>query len=328
MTFPLYRRAGAVVFLDDDPDYLEMIAEVMPSDWFLHLMARPAACIELLSAQTALDDADLWRQQEIINQWQNGAALIPQILQYWRDDGTTRYGLTQVCVVDYSMPAMSGLQVLEALTKWPGARVLLTGRADEQLAISAFNDGLIQQFITKQSPKIRQRLTSAVESLFRTASFRHDQTWRATLTKEQRLLLNDPAIANALAALANQQGWVEHVTIGAPFGILALDNAAKAIWLQLEPPDRLAELAEMAESQGWDEPTVAQICSGQQLIDLELQLALGSGQKAAPQDAFIVGGNPSQLHAAIFNIDALFSPLASGSYQQFLASSSNRQLQD
>ena len=37
MSFALYRRPGGVVFLDDDPDYLEMLAEVMPLDWYVRL---------------------------------------------------------------------------------------------------------------------------------------------------------------------------------------------------------------------------------------------------------------------------------------------------
>ena len=40
------------------------------------------------------------------------------------------------------MPAMNGLQVLGELVNWSGSRVLLTGRADEQIAVSAFNAGL------------------------------------------------------------------------------------------------------------------------------------------------------------------------------------------
>ena len=328
MLFPLYRRPGAVVFLDDDHDYLEMLAEVMPEGWFVHLMLRPVACIDMLLGETAFRELDLWRQQEIINRWRDGTALIPQILTYWREDGVARFTLAQVCVVDYSMPAMSGLKVLDALTQWSGSRILLTGRADEQLAVSAFNGGLIQQFIPKQSPDIRQRLTDAIQSLLYKANMRHDQTWRATFTREQNLLLNDPTISSELEKLAIKQGWVEHVAIGAPFGILALDSSAQAMWLQLEPPDRLPELAEMAESQGWDATTVQQIRSGQKLIDLELQLALGADQKARPREAFTLGEGASLLYAALFDINELFCPLATDSYEQFLAIKSNRQLQD
>jgi len=328
MLFPLYRRPGAVVFLDDDPDYLEMLAEVMPEDWFVHLMLRPVACIDMLLEETTFRELDLWRQQEIINCWRDGTALIPQILKYWREDGIARFTLTQVCVVDYSMPAMSGLTVLDSLTRWSGSRILLTGRADEQLAVSAFNGGLIQQFIPKQSPDLRQRLTDAIQSLLYKSSMRHDQTWRATLTREQNLLLSDPAICAELEKLSTKQGWVEHVAIGAPFGILALDSTAQAMWLQLEPPDRLPELAEMAESQGWDASTAQHVRSGQKLIDLELQLALGADQKARPREAFTLGGGASLLYAALFDINELFCPLATDSYQQFLAQKNNRQLQD
>ncbi|UUZ71810.1 hypothetical protein LP415_24030 [Polaromonas sp. P1(28)-8] len=48
MTFALYRRPGGVVFLDDDPDYLEMLAEVMPPDWHVQLFLRPVGCIDTL----------------------------------------------------------------------------------------------------------------------------------------------------------------------------------------------------------------------------------------------------------------------------------------
>ena len=328
MSFPLYRRPGSIVFLDDDIDYLEMLAEVMPDNWYLHLMLRPVACIDMLLGETIFRELDLWRQQEIVNQWRDGTPLIPQILTYWRDDGTARFTLTEVCVVDYSMPAMSGLKVLSDLSSWPGARVLLTGRADEQLAVSAFNRGLINQFIPKQATDIRQRLTDAVQHLLQKPNPRHDQTWRATFTQAQSALLSDPLIASELEKLAIKQGWIEHTAIGAPFGILALDNTAQAMWLQLEPPDRLAELAEMAESQGWDQSTVAQVRAGQKLIDLELQLALGTDQKARPREAFTLGAGASCLYAALFDIHERFCPMASDSFQHFVGRSSNRQLQD
>lgn len=328
MSFPLYRRPGTVVFLDDDLDYLEMLAEVMPMDWYVHLMLRPVACIDMLLAETASTELDMWRQQEIINRWREGAALIPQILKYWRDDGMARFTLAQVCVVDYSMPAMSGLKVLGELTPWSGSRILLTGRADEQLAVSAFNRGLIQQFIPKQSTDIRQRLTEAIQGLLHKPSLRHEQTWRATLSMPQNAFLSDPTISAELEKLARAQCWVEHVVTGAPFGVLALDSAAQTMWLQLEPADRLSELAEMAESQGWDAITVEQVRSGKKLIDLELQLALGSNQKARPREAFRLGTDPAHLYAALFEISEIFCPQSTHSYQRFLTGKGNRQLQD
>lgn len=315
-----------MVFLDDDTDYLEMLAEVMPMNWHLHLLLRPVACIEMLRDELASKEMDMWRQQDIINRWRDGTPLIPQILKYWRADGSARFTLTQVCVVDYSMPAMSGLNVLDELTDWSGSRVLLTGRADEQLAVSAFNRGLIQQFIPKQSPDIRLRLTDAIQQLRRKPEARHEQIWRATLSREQSALLQDPDISSALDKLADKQEWIEHVVIGAPFGVLALDSTARVMWLQLEPGDRLAELAEMAASQGWDTDTVQHIRSGKKLIDLELQLALGGEAKPRLQEAFRVGSDPVHVYAALFDVNEQFSPHASDSYQHFTERHSHRQV--
>ena len=328
MSFALYRRPGGVVFLDDEPDYVEMLAEVMPLDWFVRLFLRPVACIELLLKEVPLWEADAWAQQEIVNRWREGASLIPQVLAYWRANGTARFGLSQVCVVDYSMPAMSGLRVLGELTDWSGKRVLLTGRADEQLAVSAFNRGLIEQFIPKQSPEIRLRLTEAIKSLLRVPNARHQQTWRATLNRAQHEFLCQSGVEQALENLALKNGWIEHVVMGAPFGVLALDSKGAASWLQLEPARNLQELAEMAASHGCDAATVSDIRAGKKLIDLELQLALGTPDQAAPRAAFAVGADSALLHAALFPIGEAFSPGLAASHQHFMSGHCDRALQD
>ena len=325
MPLALYRRPGGVIFLDDDRDYLEMLAEVMPPDWYVRLFLRPVACIEQLMQEPARWEADAWAQQEIINRWREGAALIPQILRYWRDDASARFAFTRVCVVDYAMPAMSGLRVLSELAGWSGSRVLLTGRADEQLAVSAFNRGLIEQFIPKQSTDIRLRLTDAIQSLRQLADARQQQTWRATLTREQHALLCDPAIAKALENLILRQGWIEYVVIGAPFGVLALDPKGGVSWLQLEPASKLAE---MAASQGWDAATGQDIRDGKKLIDLELQLALGARNKAQPRPAHAIGGEPARLFAALFSVHDDHSPGFMRSYERFIATRGERKLQD
>jgi hypothetical protein len=171
-------------------------------------------------------------------------------------------------------------------------------------------------------------LTEAIQHLRRKPEARHEQIWRATLSREQSAFLHDSKIAAALEKLADKQDWGEHVVIGAPFGILALDNAARAMWLQLEPADRLADLAEMAATQNWDVETVQQVLSGKKLIDLELHLALGDNHKPRPQEAFIIGSGVAYLHAALFDISEMFCPLASDSYQNFTARQSHRQVRD
>jgi CheY-like chemotaxis protein len=119
MSFPLFQRPGAIAFLDDDPDYLEMLALVLPRHWHVRLFSRPQDCIDKLRAEPPAWEADAWQQQQMVDQWRAGKPLVPQILQYWAQS-TDRFALTRVCVVDFSMPQKDGLQVLSEVADWSG----------------------------------------------------------------------------------------------------------------------------------------------------------------------------------------------------------------
>jgi len=325
MSFPLFHRPGAIVFLDDDPDYLEMLALVLPKSWHVRLFLRPRTCINQLQQEPPLWEADAWAQQEMIDNWRNGSALIPQILQYWSRQAE-RYSFTRVCVFDYAMPGMDGLQALSELTDWPGGRVLLTGQADEHVAVSAFNRGLIDQFIAKQTPDISQHLIAVVQRMLDRPQLRHSQIWRAALTQPQHALLQVPSVARQLTALASTH-WVEHVVIGQPFGVLGMDADGLVSWLQLEPAAGLAELAELAESQGVDAASADDIRQGRQLVDLELQQALG--QTGAPRllPAFSIGHEGSML-AALFPLELASSARGWTGYSRWLKKQGSRQVRD
>jgi CheY-like chemotaxis protein len=324
MTFPLFHRPGTIVFLDDDSDYLEMLALVMPRQWHVRLFLRPAECIARLLQEPPFWEADAWAQQQLVDLWRDGKPLVPQILAYW-SRATERYALARVCVVDFSMPGMDGLQALAALGEWPGARVLLTGQADEQVAVRAFNRGLIDQFIPKQTPDISRRLVEAVEKLMASPHPRHAQIWRATLTPEQHALLRAPSVSDWLTAFCAKQ-WVEHVAIGEPFGVLGLDAAGEAGWLQLEAPQGLAALAEVAEVAGVPAASLDDLRHGRQLIDLELRQALGSAAPYRLLPALTVGKGKEALLGAMFPLGATSG--ADAGYGKWLARQGARQVQD
>jgi len=324
MSFPLFHRPGTVVFLDDDPDYLEMLALVLPRNWHVKLFLRPVECINHLLQEPPFWEADAWNQQQLIDQWRGGKPLIPQVLAYW-SKYTERYALTRVCVVDYSMPAMDGLQALGELVDWPGSRVLLTGQADEQVAVRAFNRGLIDQFIAKQAPDISRRLIESVEHLLGIPNARHAQTWRVTLTPEQNARLRLPEVGRDLAAFAAKR-WVEHVALGDPFGVLGMDAAGNVSWLQLETLDGLKALGELAELEGLPAGALAEIRSGRKLADFELRQALGRAGPVELTPAFSIGADAGLL-GALFKLAPVHCPDVANSYNNWLARQDKRMVQ-
>jgi CheY-like chemotaxis protein len=324
MSFPLFHRPGTVVFLDDDPDYLEMLALVLPRNWHVKLFLRPHECINYLQQEPPFWEADAWNQQQLVDQWRAGKPLIPQVLGYW-SKYTERFALTRVCVFDYSMPAMDGLTALGELVEWPGSRVLLTGQADEQVAVRAFNRGLIDQFIAKQTPDISRRLIESVEHLLSTPNARHAQIWRATLSPEQNALLRIASVARDLGAFAAKR-WVEHVAIGDPFGVLGMDAKGHVSWLQLETRDGLQALAELAEIEGVAAADRDDLRHGRKLANLELRQAFGRSDPVQLNAAFTLG-EEANLLAAEFDVDASHGPDPANSYQNWLARQERRAVQ-
>lgn len=325
LTLSLFQRPGSILFLDDDPDYLDMLGMVVPEIWQVELYSRPSGFGKRMHQEYERWEADTVVQLKMIDRWRQGQPLLPQVLSYWANT-PSRYPLVRTCVVDYAMPGANGLQVLDALQDWPGSRILLTGQADEQVAINAFNSGLIDQFVPKQAPDITHHLLSILHKMSRAAHPRLNTLWRMALRPDQQFLLQVPSTSKALQAYTEQH-WVEYVVLGDPFGLLGLTATGDCHWLQLEPTAGLHDLAELAGSAGLGFDRIRAIEKGQQLAAVELhqQLNLPGPVRMAPAMPI---GNDGTLLAANFALTAAELPQPICAYNDFLASQGARIIQD
>ena len=76
---------------------------------------------------------------------------------------SSRYQQPSVLVIDYEMPGIDGLEVCKQIQNPFIKKIILTGVADEKMAIKAFNDGLIYQYIQKQDPLFIEQLQKALQ---------------------------------------------------------------------------------------------------------------------------------------------------------------------
>ena len=325
LTLSLFHRPGSVLFLDDDTEYLDMLGMVMPAHWQVELFSRPAAFTRRMQGEPARWEADTAAQLRMIERCRQGQPLLPQMLRYWANH-PQRHQLAKTCVIDHTMPGINGLQVLETLIDWPGSRVLLTGQADEQVAVQAFNQGLIDQFVPKQARDITRLLMGALRKLGRAAHPRVNTLWRATLRSTQQSILQIPSVAQALQAFTEKH-WVEYVVLDQPFGLLGMDTDGCCQWLQLEPVASLGDLAELVSSAGLGLETVRAVESGQRLAAIELhqQLSLRGPVRTAPTMPM---GDDGTLCAALFTLDAADLPAPIYPYRHFLESQGERAIHD
>jgi CheY-like chemotaxis protein len=274
-----------------------MLAIVLPRDWCIRFHTRMRDYLAQIYAQSQQWEDDVARHQEIINQWYAGKPLPGLVLEYWRTQ-QHRYGLPSIAVVDYAMPAATGLEVLKVSPPWPPYRVLLTGKADEHTAIAAFNEGLIDRYVTKQSPDLVQNLVAALRQHYNAPMDFHEGIWRNVLRRSQALALQDREVQSPLRDWLKRLEAVEYVVMPEPFGLLALDSSGFTHWFQFEMYKDLKAAVDLAAVAGHDAATLDGIAQGRLLSDAEWLQALGSNTapQTAPAVAMGTGGHLIVAH--------------------------------
>lgn len=175
-----------VVMVDDDPDFLDGISLMFDKNLSYRLFH---------SASEALDYVNKSHQQvSLLERCYSNYKTGPQESDSLShvDIGklhieifnSARFQTSATVVVDYSMPEMNGLEFLMELKNPFIKKILLAGQADTDLAIKAFNKQLIDQYIDKHDPRLKQILNSTI-SVF------SDQYFRSSFK-----LITDPIIAN------------------------------------------------------------------------------------------------------------------------------------
>ncbi len=140
-----------------------------------------------------------------------------------------RFLMPSVVVIDYSMPEMSGLEYCVSLTNPYVKKILLTGRANTDLAVQAFNEGLIDQFINKNDPQLASKLNRSIANLqqqyfSRTFKILTDPV----VASSQSRFLTNAAFIEFFNILRSTHEIVEYYLIDMPYsGFLLLDNKGR-----------------------------------------------------------------------------------------------------
>ncbi|MCO4892116.1 MULTISPECIES: response regulator [Cupriavidus] len=153
-----------------------------------------------------------------------------------------------VVVVDYSMPQMDGLEFCQALQDLPCKTILLTGTADESIAVQGFNHGLIDRYVKKHDSNMVERLDQEIEAMQQAYFATLSRTLRELLTRHSFSFLSDPAMTERVRQLTARYGFVEYYLYPNPAGILLLTAQGHATLMVIETRAGLMTQVESAEA--------------------------------------------------------------------------------
>jgi CheY-like chemotaxis protein len=176
-----------------------------------------------------------------------------------------RFSEISVIVVDYAMPGLDGLEFCRRIENNNIRKILLTGQADEKLAINAFNEGLIHRYIHKSDPNVAELITRSIYEL--QLQYFHAMSGMVArmLSVTSPSCLYDKKFAEFFYQLRHEKGIVEHYLADNSGSLLLLDEDANPSFLIVRSEEDLRFHYDFALDNGAGEEVLDQLAAGEKI---------------------------------------------------------------
>ena len=160
-----------------------------------------------------------------------------------------RFRRISLFITDYDMPGITGLELCKKLNDTPINRVLLTGVAEESIAIQAFNDGLIEQFIRKQDRSTIDNLEALITKS-QTKYFNYiSNSYVNLFTNNQKSLdiLSNSNFINLFNEIIRKEKIIEYYLLDSTGSFLTLKSDGTVSALFVITPEQHEEMLSFAQ---------------------------------------------------------------------------------
>lgn len=152
-----------VMMVDDNLSFLENIRTSISDYMNIRLFSNAeTALLELLNAHSSLDDLDLNMDVDHDELDFENATFIDYQKLFTLLNNNHEFS---VVIIDYSMPEINGIEFCKKIKSINVKKLMLTGEADNQIAVDAFNEGLIDKFLVKSGSNMNDVLNNYIDEL-------------------------------------------------------------------------------------------------------------------------------------------------------------------
>ena len=224
MSLSPYRHPTTICLVDDNQSFLDSMILEMPSMWACRAFTDPQAALEFLNEPIALPtlaercfsretskDADAVIHIDL--------GLIEQEINH-----PDRFRRISVLVADYAMPSMNGLELCAAARDPQLRKAMLTGVADEKLAVEAFNEGLIHRFIPKHGTSATAIAREYIAELQTEYFNQYTSLLQGSLAVGEPGFPTDPDVERWAEELMGTERLVEYYLVDDPPGLILLGS--------------------------------------------------------------------------------------------------------
>jgi CheY-like chemotaxis protein len=247
------------LFVDDDPDFLKSLRLCLDEELTYQYEHNPVKALEKLKEPSSsvqfigqyislLKEADIEIGAEIENQDYTNTYFNIDISGFHKKMyDPNRFKELSLVVVDYSMPPMDGIEFCKRLSSHPIQKVMMTGYADDNLAINAFNEGIIQKFIRKHDQNFERVLNDIVYEMEYAYFQKLSAVIMQNLVLRPQSCLNDPIFIDFFEKLRKEKGLIEYYLVDEAGCFLFLDMLGNIYWLIVQTEEDMNHYHHVAE---------------------------------------------------------------------------------
>lgn len=162
---------------------------------------------------------------------------------------TNRFNQVSTLITDYDMPGINGLELCQRAKNKILTRALLTGVADENTAIDAFNKGLIEQYIRKQDKNVIENIKLLINNSKKQYFYNFSKNYINLLYRNDSNLsiLLDTKFIDFFSRLIKQEKIVEYYLLDHFGSFLMLKSDGSASVLYIIPSEQIDAMYNFAE---------------------------------------------------------------------------------
>ena len=249
-TFPLlYSHPTKLIFLDDAPTFLRNIELVVGRDSLYGLFDDAEECLSYLARESKNTSSLLQRAISFHENYGSDTLVYADFGEIENEPTRIdRFSIPTCVVVDYQMPSMNGIDFCKQISNPHIGKILLTGVADTNVAINAFNEGTIDRFVEKGADNAMD-LTLEYAKLLQEEYFAKQQNSLISGLTNLSQSFGDRILSEHMATVLKENGCVEHYISNNPTGYIGITASGKTMKFVTLSQDDLNQQVNYAHSQ-------------------------------------------------------------------------------
>lgn len=240
----LCQHPTTVVFIDDNQDYLTHLCarynEILPCK----MLNNPREALDYLNKTYHQHSSFVSRYVENPEDGMLDQLISNINIRLLRNEALlpNRFEEIAVVVIDYTMPGMNGVELRKMIINPNILIILLTGDADNDIAIKEFNNGTINKFLKKTAANLLDELLKAIFELEKQYFINQSNIILGNANAFHSFkFLEDTNVAEIFYKICQENNIVEHYILNEKGNFLLINKQGKPSWLALVDQDQLLD---------------------------------------------------------------------------------------